>query len=366
MKLTIDAAVLRDACARSLIETGATVQPILKHAHLRADNGALVFTATDTEKMRADILPAEIEADGMATCEAQRLRAVLTAIEGAVQLELKDQRLQVSLPGKRRYRLESLDPDDFPLWEADQVRPLPDLNPERLRFALSRIAYAAGTKDARHYLNGLFIGPDMFLASNGYNGAWVPASSGVEGILIPRASFNALDEILNAAYDSVSFELLTARDGHGSGFRIRTPACAVTTRLLDYPYPVDSFQALIRLSGRVRASIKVHTDDLLNCLDRIRPFASMAGKDGSIHFEYSKDGLLLIPLYDKEARDLVAAELSGDGTFSGAINPDYLRQSIAFAKGKQLIWTLSEDARAPNYFSVEGDEDGHMLMGLRE
>lgn len=90
--------------------------PVLKNLLLTAENGRLVVTATDLSRSGRVRMPATVRADGRLCLPTQTLAALVDAAQSGdgVQI-LSDQNWHAQvLFGNAQYRLNGIDPEDFP------------------------------------------------------------------------------------------------------------------------------------------------------------------------------------------------------------------------------------------------------------
>lgn len=156
MKLAADLPTLNEAAIRlkKMLPT-ANTQPELKCFLLAANKNTLELYASDgTTGLQID-LPAEVKEPGEALILGEKFKTILNGLPGdKVELSLKDgeTRLEVK-QGRSKYKLDSLNPELFPLPPAMTETPI-EIPGTAWKEALTCL-YAVATDDSKGVLQGL-------------------------------------------------------------------------------------------------------------------------------------------------------------------------------------------------------------------
>jgi DNA polymerase-3 subunit beta len=184
---------LKDAV--EVAESRSTV-PILQHVLLEA-NGSLRVSATDLELSLVKEVNAETEECGSICLPARRLFQIVKELEeGEIILE-KQNNDWVSLEsGKSEYRLAGLSKEDFPLLETAKKME-GDVSSNTLATALAQVAYSCAKDNSRAYLNGVYVGHEELVATDGCRLARVivPGLSLPEETILPRKGVQTLKNL---------------------------------------------------------------------------------------------------------------------------------------------------------------------------
>lgn len=198
MRVTIDAATLAGGLRRCL--TGKNLE-VLQHALFHANDGRLRITSQDLEKQICFSLDCETQEEGKATVAPGSLRQVLNGLQEEVTLFSAENQLtlqQENGRATRQYDLPSLPAQDFPLLDTGEQKDW-GVDLAALRSAIARVEYAAGVKEFRPALNGVFIGRDCVAASDGHRIASVPLKTGKGEMIVPTGSVKPLLDFLKDA-----------------------------------------------------------------------------------------------------------------------------------------------------------------------
>lgn len=383
MQLSIDALELQKAIAAGIARPSP--MQVISHAHLRAEEGALVVTTTDTMRTISVRLPASVERKGAATAPPALLRAALNGLPGTVQLTLKDHTLTVVHDGSygpRRFRMASLDPEAFPMPEATRFEPwLAGVKAGDLAEALRRVEYAAGRDDMRPFLNGVVVLEHSIQASDGFRLVKVPLPGDeVENptpLIIPTIAVRGIADALAAGAKDETLQLQIARNGSKSPALLRVVSATVeyTTSLVDHRFP-DGTKLIPKHAD---TPIEVHgleVDPLLAAVERLLPFCERAvNVGGREHNEFTcrvrgePGGLLTLENAIEGAlaggSEAVPAEISG--TLEFVLNARYLREALQSLRGEGPIdWYFGAPGSTfPTLLQRKARGDQHLIMGVR-
>lgn len=240
--------------------------PILSNVLLNAGGGSLEVVGSDGEVELSSRCNAVIVVEGSITVPARKLFDICRALpEGNIKIEFKSDNLLLSI-GKSRYKLSTLGAKDYPLMasKAQSENGLLGsaavasfvIRGADLKDLISRTAFAMGQKDARYYLNGLFLeltdNKVRVVATDGHRLAVCDLTSEVSvpetvGVIIPRKAIGEMGRLFSdGGHLTLSF---------GSGYiRADSADASLVASLIDGKYP--DYQRVIPkdLNGTITAN----------------------------------------------------------------------------------------------------------------
>jgi len=160
MDLTVDHAHLSRALRLvGRVAPSKASQAILQHALLEADMDRLHLSATDGELLLTTTVAADVAGAGRTTVAARLLGAFVTQLPGEslrFTIDSASKRLRAAC-GPFVATFATLDPDDFPLPSLSDAQAAFDVDAERLRGVLGRVAFAAARDDSRPVLTSVLF-----------------------------------------------------------------------------------------------------------------------------------------------------------------------------------------------------------------
>ena len=184
---------LKDAV--EVAESRSTI-PILQHVLLEA-NGSLRVSATDLELSLVKEVDAETEECGSICLPARKLFLIVKELEeGEITLEKHNNDWVKLESGKSEYRLAGLAKEDFPLLEMAKKME-GNVSSHTLCTALAQVAYGCAKDNSRAYLNGVYVGHEELVATDGCRLARVivPGLSLPEESILPRKGVQTLKNL---------------------------------------------------------------------------------------------------------------------------------------------------------------------------
>jgi len=162
------------APAAAATESRATL-PILSCLLIRHVGQGLHVTGSDLETQIIARVPADPGDEPGAVClPAKKLLDILRLApdQSPVMLRTESEGRVRMTVGKSRYTLASLPAENYPMFDAGDVRQSVTLPADKLLTALRRVAFSMAQQDVRYYLNGLGLrleaGHIVTVASDGH------------------------------------------------------------------------------------------------------------------------------------------------------------------------------------------------------
>ncbi len=193
-----------------------TTLPITQNVLISTDNARLKLAATNLEIAISTWIGAQVEEEGSVTIPARLLtefvnslpeeRIDITSIAQPLSMELKCARFEAHINGQ--------DADDFPPIPTVEDGVIGRVDPEVLRDAITRVAFAAATEDSRPVLTGIQVEISgdgfTFAAADGfrlavYEGKLVEPISEDVSFIIPARALQEVNRLLTGQTEQVEF-----------------------------------------------------------------------------------------------------------------------------------------------------------------
>jgi len=365
--------VMQENLARGLSVVSRAVSsrstlPVLANVLLRTEDAGLKLTATNLEIGITSWVPGKIETEGSLTVPARLITDVVAGLPPGerVDLEVEGGTTLHIRAGRYQTHLRGIDADEFPVIPSAGERPTTRLKQRDLRRALSEVAFAAASDEARPILTGVltkFVGDKLTLAAaDNYRIAvkTLDVLSPVEETIfvVPARSYTELMRILGDTDDPVDVMLAQAK----SQVIFHVEGTELVSRLIDGQFP--NYQQVLPTSHSSRAVVE--REDLLKAVRLSALIASSAanvvrlklGEDGS-------NGIVIAAAADVgDAEGEVEAAIEGDPV-TIAFNARYLTEALQNLSGDQLALEFSGPLSPGVLKPVEDREYVHVIMPVR-
>lgn len=365
--------VMQENLARGLSVVSRAVSsrsalPVLSNVLLRTEDAGLKLTATNLEVGITSWVPGKIDVEGALTVPARLLTDVVTGlppgerveltVEGGTSLHVKAGRYQTHLRG--------IDAEEFPVIPSAGDRPTTRLEQRALRRALSEVAFAAATDEARPILTGVLTritGDQLTLAAADNYRIAVKVLKVLTPIeettfVVPARSYLELMRILNDSEEPVDVMLAQAK----SQVIFSVEGTELVSRLIDGQFP--NYQQVLPTSHASRAVVE--REDLLKAVRLSAFIASSAANVVKLRVgEEGSDSITIAAAADVgDAEGQVEATLEGDSV-TIAFNARYLTEALQNLSGDQLALEFSGPL-SPGVLKPTDDPDYvHVIMPVR-
>ena len=365
--------VMQENLARGLSVASRAVSsrstlPVLANVLLKTEDAGLKLTATNLEIGITYWVPGKIDEDGAITVPARLFTDLVASLPGAerVDLELQAGDMLHVRAGRFATHVKGIDAEEFPAIPSAGERPTTRIVQKVLRQALTEVAFAAASDEARPILTGVlarFEGERLTLAAaDNYRIAvkTIDVLDAVEdtSIVIPARSLTELSRVLGDVDEPVDLVLSPARNQvlfHLDGIDL-------VSRLIDGQFP--NYQQVLPAAHTTRAVV-----DREELLKAVRVAGLIAHESANIvKLQVGVDGETGIVVSanadvgDNEGH--VEAAVTGDCT-TIAFNARYLSEVLQNVATEQFAVELNGPL-SPGVFKPIGDDAYvHVVMPVR-
>ena len=209
MKFVID----RDTLLKPLLIVRGVVEqrqthPVLSNLLISVRDGALAFTATDTEVELEARTTVDDWDSGEITVPARKFIDICQALPSRAKVEFGLDSVNKALvrSGRSRYTLSTIAADDFPSTDEIAEESVFAITQGELKQLIDLTQYAMARQDVRYYLNGLLLEASAqqvrAVATDGHRlaVAQLDATTGIEeskSIIVPRKGVLELGRLLS-------------------------------------------------------------------------------------------------------------------------------------------------------------------------
>lgn len=266
--ISTDAALLRDALARSVCDTN-TPEPIYRHVLIGEWTNGITLTTTDSLMTYRTQIEADIQGESPDfTASVPMLRAALFGLNGPVTIEHKGATLKLCNES-RRYRIDTLPGRIFPVFDD---LPVIETDADAMAWAraIDAVQYAAPTNSGHVALNGICLEPEFIIASDAIAIALQAMNTGLKtDIVIPIAAVRK--NLLRYITENTAITILandTGTEPVAIEFSDKTQYLRI--QLLAYKYP--AFRAQLPKPESMASSTEIRAKDFSDLLHRMMPF----------------------------------------------------------------------------------------------
>ena len=240
MKLTIEQNALAQVltAVTGIIERRNTI-PILSNVLVTAFAGQFEVRGTDLDIEMTSKVAADIEDEGRTTVSAGMLLDIVKRLDKGkiVNIKLDDQYLHVS-SGRSRFKLQTLDADDFPIMADNEYDHSVDIEGRKLADMFDKTKFAMSNEETRYYLNGVYLHNDpetgniLSVATDGHRLAKYTMSvdAQVNNIIVPRKTVLEVTKLADID-DDVTIETSQHK------VRFTGPGFVLTSKVIDGSFP---------------------------------------------------------------------------------------------------------------------------------
>ena len=349
-----------------------TTLPITNNVLLATDEGRLKLAATNLEIAITHWIGAKVEAEGSITVPARLLTEFVNSLPNErIDIEFQPKTRSLLLKCARfQARISGMDAEDFP--------PIPDIpqgttvqvDPDALKRAINRVAFAAATEDSRPVLTGVnaeiegetltLAAADGFRLSVDKAPLAAPAEEKVT-VIVPARALMEVNRLIGEARDPVSVTVNKQK----SQALFKMDSVRLTSQLIQGTFP--NYSQLIPRQHTTTTVVDV--EEFLRATRAAAIFARDAS--GIVRLQASKvegaaQGKVAISAQAEEVgEDLGEIDAQVDGEPAKiAFNAKYLVEVLAvLGKGELALETNTPSS--PGLFHLTGNDPfQHVVMPM--
>ncbi len=367
---------LQENLARGLSVVGRAVAsrstlPITQNVLLSTEQSMLKISATDLNMAMTTWIGAQVEEEGAITVPARLLSDFVNSLPPErIDMEVTSQPIGLNVKCVSfESNISGSPADDFPPIPAVEGGLAAKIEPDVLREAISRVAFAAATEDSRPVLTGVkteINGDEFkFAAADGfrlavYSGKLAEPPSEDIDFLIPARVLNEISRLLGTQQKAVEF--MVTPSSNQALFRVED--VEIVSSLIAGNFP--NYNQLIPQSFTTR--VVLNSDDFL----RATRTAAIFARDGSgiIRLqmgagEEDAPGHLTVSSRAEEVGDnegQLGAKVEGEDA-KIAFNSKYLTDVLDVLNG-EVAMEVSSPSSPGVLKPVEGDDYVHVVMPM--
>jgi DNA polymerase-3 subunit beta len=347
--------------------SGRSTLPVLSNVLLKTEDAGLKLTATNLEIGITAWVPGRIDGEGTLTVPARLLTDVVGGLPAGERVDLEVDGVTLHIKaGRFQTHLRGIDAEEFPVIPSPGERPTTRVGQGALRKALSEVAFAAATDEARPILTGVltrFSGDRLTLAAaDNYRIAVksLPILDPVEdtSLVVPARSYSELMRVLNDSDDPVEIMLASSK----SQILFHLEGVDLVSRLIDGQFP--NYQQVLPTSHATRAV--ADRDELLKAVRLSALIASSAANVVKLSLSSDGPGTITIAAAADvgDATGEVEAAVEGEAV-QIAFNARYLQEALQNVDAEQLALEFSGPL-SPGVLRPTADEHYvHVIMPVR-
>jgi len=368
MNFTVSRAVLLKPLQiiSGVVERRQTL-PILSNVLMTVRDNTLSLTGTDLEiELIGCALLEQSAEEGAVTVAARKLLDICRALPDDAQLQVTLEGDQVVLrSGKSRFTLSTLPARDFPSLEKTPFSNEFVIAQSHLKKLFSKVYFAMGQQDVRHYLNGALFDIDQgtirCVATDGHRLAFTSIDGINTGenairVIIPRKSILELMRLLDASGQEEA--TLCVGDNH---FRLTTHDFIFTSKLISAQYP-DYNKLIPKLTNNRAIASR---EALKHALTRASILSNEKFRGIRLHFDQNALKIVANNPEQEEAEELVHLDYDGSGMELG-FNAAYLLDVVSTLSTENIRCSFSDpNAGVLIEASDSNDSSLYVVMPMR-
>lgn len=334
------------------------ITPILSNVRIHAENGTLVFNATDMDLDVVETTPTQIEVAGSTTVPLMMLLDTVKRLPKSahVNFNLESEKLNLQ-SGKFKASFACLPVDDFPTMNSDELPNNFKIKKEDLKHLLDKTRFAVSLDETRYYLNGIYfhtLNQDKkkilkAVATDGHRLAAVevPCDSSInidEGIIIPKKAVDELSKIIDKSTDA---EVTIESSSTKVCFKFSN--LVLTSKLISGNFP--NYNKVIPSNDKIITVNKKHFIDAVNlvstCSDDKLKAIKLDVNDKQIRITANRENAL--------GEDVIDIE-EAIAPVTACFNAKYISDICQLITTDKVVIQLASDSK-PALIKKHGEDD---------
>jgi len=347
------------ALMQGIVERKSTI-PVLSHILLRCAGDELQIAATDLDVSLTSSCPGDVRQEGGIAVQARKFMEIVRSVAGEeILLSQEDEKRLTITAGKSRFKINGLQPEDFPSLPNVPEDGQLEIPLARLRGMIAKILFAVSTEESRFQLNGALLrmkdGSVEMVATDGHRLALVENTiAGVvnedAGVLVPRKALHELQR-----FEGAEGNLVFRRSQHHLSFRLGRRE--LIGRILEGTFP--DYERVIAKDNDKHVEF-----DRKTLAEAIQRAALLTGdRSRAVRLRFHSAGLEISATNPDlgEAREEVDCAYEGD-EFSIGMNPDYLGQFLSAVETQNVRLELKDENTQCVCYPVDGGDARYLCV----
>lgn len=322
--------------------------PILKNILLETRDGRLIFSATNLEIGVECKIGAKIEEDGAIAVPAKLLSDFVLNLpyEKNINIELDGQILKITC-GKYKAKINSLDPEDFPIIPKKKNNYQFSIESDILKNIINKTLSSVSLNDTRIEFTGVnvnFNENDVTFAStdsfrlvkckvsikkidkyNELNG---------ESIIIPAETLREVNKIISSSEDNRQVNIII--ENNQIFFNIND--IKIVSRLINGKYP--DYNQII--PDKFKTTVIIDKEELLRSIKIASVFTKI--KEGEIKLKVVKNKLIIKSELIETGENEVEIDIEKEGDDQEVIlNPKYIIDGLNTIKKEKILLVINDN-----------------------
>lgn len=355
----------------SSITERKSINPIISHVLIEAQEHQLILTGTDTEiTLTVEVSESlEVQQTGKVTVPAAKFLDVIRhqASGSVIQCALDQEQLVVRSQDSV-FRLSTLPAQDFPVQETLAFQESIELPSKALYQSLKRVQFSMAEQDPRHTLNGVLLhlveqGAGMHVVStDGHRlscaQAKVHQSSASEGSwILPRKAVAELIRFVSRLDQMVRLNV------SGRQLNVQFDGYSLTTSLIDGQYP--NYNAVI--PEKQNEPMLIPRQSLIEALQRARVLQTGRSSESGVNLRFQEHELLLSArnTENETAEERLGIVNASKLNLDLGLNTSYLMQVAQHLESESVQLHAPRDGK-PCLLTAQEDEGVlYVIMPMR-
>jgi len=337
--------------------------PILSHILIEGKDGSLTFTSTDLEvQLSTDIKLNTEERSFLTTAPGRKLYEIIRSLDNKeLSISISDTDLTIE-SSSSKFKLQSLPPNEFPLFEATEDETSFVVKQADLRTLFHKTHFAMAQQDVRFYLNGLLLktSPNT-LTSVGTDGHRLAKSlAKIDKSKLEEASFIVPRKAIQEAQRIIQDEgeaKITFTDNQAT-FNLNS--VKLITKLIDGSFP--DYGRVI--PGETTINILIKGENIKPALQRVSILANEKFKGVRIDLEDNKLTVSSENPEQEKAKETIEIEHTGK-SLSVGFNVSYLIDAISACEGELVNIGLNDENSSALITDPTDPESKFVVMPMR-
>ena len=337
--------------------------PILSHILIENKNNTLILTSTDLEvQLSTEISLDSDSSDFITTAPGRKIFEIIRSLDNKeLTLSISENDIKVESQSSK-FKLQSLPPNEFPLFEATAKETSFVVKQANLKTLLHKTHFAMAQQDVRFYLNGLLLetSPNA-LTSVGTDGHRLArAVANIDKSKISESSFIVPRKAIQEAQRIIEEEGEAKVEFTDNQATFNLNKVRLITKLIDGSFP--DYGRVI--PDETTINILIKSENIRPALQRVSILANEKFKGVRIDLEDNKLTVSSENPEQEKARETIEIENTGK-SLSVGFNVSYLIDAISACDGELVNLGLNDENSSALITDPTDPESKFVVMPMR-